>query len=96
MGLLHILQVLIPGRLHGKKYAATLALADACAMFAEGKAAMMFDGSWVLNSVEDNPDMRMISCPVFEDGTGEEGAVIADYASGWFMSKAAYERSRRP
>lgn len=75
------------------KDAATLALADVRAMFAEGKAAMMFDGSWVLNSVEDNPDMRMISCPVFEDGTGEEGAVIADYASGWFMSKAAYERS---
>ena len=75
------------------KDAATLALADVRAMFAEGKAAMMFDGSWVLSSVEDNPDMRMISCPLPEGGTGVEGAVIADYASGWYMSKAAYERS---
>lgn len=75
------------------KDAATLALADVRAMFAEGKAAMMFDGSWVLSSVEDNPDMRMISCPLPEGGTGVEGAVIADYASGWYMSKDAYERS---
>lgn len=75
------------------KDAATLALADVRAMFAEGKAAMMFDGSWVLSSVEDNPDMRMISCPLPAGGTGKEGAVIADYASGWYMSKDAYERS---
>ncbi|MBD5094930.1 MAG: extracellular solute-binding protein [Subdoligranulum sp.] len=75
------------------KDAATLALADVRAMFAEGKGAMMFDGSWVLASVEDNPDMRMIPCPILEGGTGEEGAVIADYASGWYLSKAAYERS---
>lgn len=75
------------------KDAATLALADVRAMFAEGKGAMMFDGSWVLASVEDNPNMRMISCPILEGGTGEEGAVIADYASGWYLSKAAYERS---
>lgn len=75
------------------KDAATLSLADVRAMFADGRAAMEFDGSWVLSSIEDNPDMRMISCPLPSDGTGVEGAVIADYASGWYMSKAAYERS---
>lgn len=75
------------------KDAATLSLADVRAMFAEGRAAMEFDGSWVLSGIEDNPDMRMISCPLMPGGTGVEGAVIADYASGWYMSRAAYERS---
>ncbi|MBQ8080482.1 MAG: extracellular solute-binding protein [Clostridia bacterium] len=75
------------------KDAATLSLADVRAMFAEGRAAMEFDGSWVLPGVENNPNMRMIQPPVIPGGTGEEGAIIAEFASGWYMSKAAYERS---
>ncbi len=75
------------------KDAATLSLADVRTMFAEGRAAMEFDGSWVLSSIEDNPDMRMIPCPIPEGGEGEPGAIIADFASGWYMSKDAYERS---
>lgn len=75
------------------KDCATLSLADVRAMFAEGLGAMMFDGSWTLSSFEDNPNMRMIQPPVIEDGTGVDGAIIAEFASGWYMSKAAYERS---
>lgn len=73
--------------------AATLSLADVRSMFAEGRAAMEFDGSWVLSSIEDNPAMRMTPCPIPPGAEGEEGAIIADFASGWYMSKAAYERS---
>ena len=75
------------------KDAATLSLADVRTMFAEGRAAMEFDGSWVLSSIEDNPDMRMIPCPIPEGGEGDPKAIIADFASGWYMSKDAYERS---
>jgi len=61
--------------------------------FKEGKAAMMINGSWVLESLQENPDMRIIPLPAPEGGKGGEHTVIAGYGSGWHLSKEASERS---
>lgn len=70
---------------------ATITDADTRVIMADGRAAMTFTGSWSLNALKDNPDMRMIAVPAGENG--QEGAIISAFSSGWFMSKAAYERS---
>ena len=54
---------------------------------------MTFTGSWVLNTLKENQDMRMIAVPVPEGAQGQEGAIISVFGSGWYMSKAAAERS---
>ena len=41
----------------------TISEDDIRLMFKEGKAAMMFNGSWCVSALEDNPDMRLISMP---------------------------------
>ena len=54
---------------------------------------MTFTGSWVLNTLKENQDMRMIAVPVPEGAQGQEGAIISVFGSGWYMSKTAAERS---
>ena len=74
--------------------AATISDADTRVIFEEGRAAMTFTGSWVLNQLKSNPDMEMVAVPVDAEGSqGQEGAIISTYGSGWYMSKAAAERS---
>lgn len=73
--------------------AATIADGDTRVIFQDGRAAMTFTGSWTLNSIKDNPDMRMVAVPVPEGSQGQEGAIISVFGSGWYMSKAAAERS---
>lgn len=74
--------------------AATISDADTRVVFEEGRAAMTFTGSWVLNQLKSNPDMEMVAVPTdIEGGKGKEGAIISTYGSGWYMSKAAAERS---
>lgn len=73
--------------------AATISDADSRVIFQDGRAAMTFTGSWVLNTLKDNPDMRMIAVPVPEGAEGQDGAIISVFGSGWYMSKAAAERS---
>lgn len=73
--------------------AATISDSDSRVIFQDGRAAMTFTGSWVLNTLKDNPDMRMIAVPVPEGAQGQDGAIISVFGSGWYMSKAAAERS---
>ena len=74
--------------------AATISDADTRVIFEEERAAMTFTGSWVLNQLKSNPDMEMVAVPVDAEGSqGQEGAIISTYGSGWYMSKAAAERS---
>lgn len=73
--------------------AATISDVDSRIIFQDGRAAMTFTGSWVLNTLKENQDMRMIAVPVPEGAQGQEGAIISVFGSGWYMSKAAAERS---
>lgn len=70
---------------------ATIADGDTRVIMEDGRAAMTFTGSWSLNALKENPDMRMIAVPAGENG--QEGAIISAFGSGWYMSKEAYERS---
>ena len=54
---------------------------------------MMINGSWCTESLQGNPDMRIISMPTLPGGTGGENCAIAGFSSGWHMTKAANERS---
>ena len=71
----------------------TISEDDIRLLFSEGKAAMMINGSWCTDSLQDNPDMRIISMPTLPGGTGGESCAIAGFSSGWHMTKDAYERS---
>lgn len=71
----------------------TISEDDVRLLFSEGKAAMMINGSWCTESLQDNPDMRIISMPTLPGGTGGENCAIAGFSSGWHMTKAASERS---
>lgn len=71
----------------------TISEDDVRLLFSEGKAAMMINGSWCTESLQDNPDMRIISMPALPGGTGGESCAIAGFSSGWHMTNAAYERS---
>jgi len=75
------------------KDAATVPDADLRPLFANGSAAIAFNGSWVLNSLRDDPDMRIIPVSPPPGSSGVKGAIIAGFGSGWYMSKAAYRRS---
>ncbi|MDR1643731.1 MAG: extracellular solute-binding protein [Clostridiales bacterium] len=75
------------------KDAATLADADSRPLFVDGRAAMSFNGSWVLNSLRDNPDMRIIAVNPPPGSSGTKGAIVAGFGSGWYMSKQAAQRS---
>ena len=73
---------------------ATVSDGDTRVIFQEGRAAMTFTGSWTLNQLKDNPDMRMIAVPADDEGSlGQDGAIISVFGSGWYMSKQAAERS---
>lgn len=71
----------------------TISEDDVRLLFTEGKAAMMINGSWCTESLQDNPDIRIISMPTLPGGTGGEDCAIAGFSSGWHMTKAANERS---
>lgn len=74
--------------------AATISDADTRVIFEEERAAMTFTGSWVLNQLKSNPNFEMVAVPVDAEGSqGMKDAVISVYGSGWYMSKAAAERS---
>jgi len=61
--------------------------------FADGRAAMSFNGSWTLNQFRENPDIRLTALAPMPGGNGQEGSIVAGFGSGWYMSQAAYERS---
>ncbi len=71
----------------------TLSEDDLRMLFAEEKAAMMFNGNWCVAMLKDNPDMRILSMPVVPGGKGGEDTALSGFGSGWYMSKAAAERS---
>lgn len=73
----------------------TLSLSDddVRLLFSEGRAAMMVNGSWAVNAVEDNPNMRIAAIPTLPGGAGGAQAIVSGYGSGWYLSKEAAERS---
>ncbi len=71
----------------------TISEDDVRLLFQEGRAAMMLNGSWCTEALQDNPDMRIISMPELPGGTGGESCAIAGFSAGWYMRKDAYERS---
>ncbi|WP_097014911.1 ABC transporter substrate-binding protein [Anaerocolumna aminovalerica] len=71
----------------------TISEDDVRLLFTEGKAAMMINGSWCAEALQDNPDMRIIAMPQLPGGTGGESCAIAGFSSGWHMTKKASERS---
>jgi raffinose/stachyose/melibiose transport system substrate-binding protein len=83
--------------LHSKgafpKDAMTLSEDDVRLLFSEGKAAMMINGSWCVDSLQSNPDMRIISMPTTPGGKGGSNSAISGFGSGWYMTKAAASRS---
>lgn len=69
--------------------AMTLSEDDVRVLFQDGKAAMMFNGSWCTAALKENPDMRIISMPTLPGGVGGSNVALAGYGSGWYMSKEA-------
>lgn len=65
---------------------------DIRTLFADGKAAMMINGSWTISALKDNENMRMIAMPTLPGGVGGEECIISGFGSGWYMSKEAAER----
>lgn len=66
---------------------------DVRVLFQDGKAAMTINGSWTLSGLATNPDMKIIAMPTLPNGKGGEEAVVSGFGSGWYLSKAASERS---
>ncbi|MDR0641789.1 MAG: extracellular solute-binding protein [Treponema sp.] len=62
-------------------------------LFADQKAAMMVNGSWTINGIKSNPNMRIIAMPALPGGAGGEKTTVAGFGSGWYMSKNAAQRS---
>lgn len=71
----------------------TISEDDVRLMFAEGKAAMMLNGSWCVADLESNENMRLTAVPTLPGGTGGENSLISGFGSGWYITKAASERS---
>jgi raffinose/stachyose/melibiose transport system substrate-binding protein len=66
---------------------------DTRTLFMEGKAAMMANGSWAVNAIKGQPGMRLTAFPTLPGGSGGEKTTIAGFGSGWYLSKAASQRS---
>jgi raffinose/stachyose/melibiose transport system substrate-binding protein len=66
---------------------------DVRTLFREGKAAMMANGSWCVNAVKDQPGMRIVAFPAPPGGKGGARTTVAGFGSGWYLSKAAAQRS---
>ena len=69
----------------------TLSDDDVRVLFQDGKAAMMFNGSWCTTALKDNPDMRIISVPTPPGGVGGSNVALAGYGSGWYISKESVD-----
>ncbi len=69
--------------------AMTLSEDDCRVLVQDGKAAMIFNGSWCTNAFKSNPDMRIISMPTLPGGVGGSNVALAGYGSGWYISKKA-------
>nr|WP_321261251.1 extracellular solute-binding protein [uncultured Sphaerochaeta sp.] len=65
---------------------------DIRVLFKDQKAAMMINGSWMVNGLKDNKDMRIITMPSLPGGKGGSDNVLSGFGSGWYMSKAAAKR----
>ncbi|NBJ93101.1 ABC transporter substrate-binding protein [Parablautia muri] len=65
---------------------------DIRVLFADGKAAMMINGSWTVSGLKDNENMRMITMPALPGGKGGSDVALSGFGSGWYMSKEAAER----
>lgn len=71
----------------------TISEDDIRLMFAEGKAAMMLNGSWCVADLESNPNMRLTAVPTLPGGKGGANSLISGFGSGWHITKEAAERS---
>ena len=72
--------------------AMTMSEDDIRLLFADEKAAMMINGSWLVSRLKGNENMRIIAMPTLPGGVGGANTVLSGFGSGWYMSKKAAER----
>jgi len=56
-------------------------------LFASGKAAMMFNGSWTAAGLSQDPDIQISPFPLVPGGKGE-GVIVSGFGSGWYMKNS--------
>ena len=61
--------------------------ADATALFADGKAAMMVTDSASLEGIANADSLQAIEFPTTPTGIKEKGTIIADSNAGWYITK---------
>ncbi len=69
--------------------AVTATHADATALFAEGKAAMMVTDSISLEGIANADSLQVIEFPTSPTGIKEKGTIIAESKEGWYITKYA-------
>lgn len=68
---------------------------DACtALFVDGKAAMMLDGSWSAGSVKDMGNVQVVYMPAIEGGARKSTDIIGGFSMGYYITKKGWEENR--
>lgn len=60
-------------------------------LFLDKKAAMILDGSWLVQSVTDDKNTIVLPFPVVPNGKMAYGDMIAGYSSGYYITRKAWE-----
>lgn len=78
------------------KDAATIDLSMASNYYAEGKAAMIIEGSWASGAWKDPAvidNTTILPFPAMPGGVGTGKEIIGGYGSGFYLSKATYDNA---
>lgn len=71
---------------------ATSTTADAVKqLFVEKKAAMLIEGSWYLEAIEDKENTTVISFPNYSTNQEDTTNIIGGFSSGFYISKKAWD-----
>lgn len=60
-------------------------------LFNEKKAAMLLDGSWKVNAIDDKDNVKVIPFPGVENQKAEQGTIISGVSSGFYITKKAWD-----
>lgn len=73
------------------KDAATIKDAHTTELFANKKAAMTVNGSWIGGGLKDKENTVVLPFPVVPNGKAQPKDIIAGFSSGYYLSKKSYE-----
>lgn len=73
------------------KDAATIKDAQTTELFANKKAAMTVNGSWIGGGLKDQDNTMVLPFPVAPNGKAQSKDIIAGFSSGYYLSKKSYE-----